>query len=147
MLQERINPYNKRESLTPRLLRANKTIYSEASSILYAQNCFDLTLYSALDVASFFERIGRNNTARIRYIYIDFPWFDSIDLDNITLRDNSVRTLAKMQSDCAKLSTLTTSLYSINTVVLNLLDALTTPQVVTKALTLVDARFRAILSL
>ena len=51
-----------------------------------------------------------------------------------------------MQSDCAKLSTLTTSPYSTNTVVLNL-DALTTPQVVTKALTLVDARLRAISSL
>ena len=46
--QERINPYNERESLTPGLLRANKTVYSEASSVLYAQNCFDLTPYSAL---------------------------------------------------------------------------------------------------
>ena len=39
VLQEPIDPwvdYNQRENLTPRLLRANKTVRREASSVLYA---------------------------------------------------------------------------------------------------------------
>ncbi|ERF77024.1 hypothetical protein EPUS_06892 [Endocarpon pusillum Z07020] len=59
---------------------------------------------------------------------------------------DSVRILAKIQSDCNGLNTLTTSRYSTNAMELTL-DALDSPETVAQAITLVDARFRAISSL
>jgi hypothetical protein len=44
-----------RQSLTPGLLRTNKTVHLEASSMLYAQNRFDFTMCTSEDVTSFLE--------------------------------------------------------------------------------------------
>jgi len=146
VVQERIDPwvdYNQRQQLTIGLLRANKTVHSEASSVLYAQNCFDFTLYSASEeVASFLEQIGRENAIYIRHVYINFPTFPYLDPHDVTLMEDSVCVL---QSKSVNLSTLTTSLWSTNAMELKL-EALEHPKIVVEALALVNARFRAISS-
>ncbi|KAF2252374.1 hypothetical protein BU26DRAFT_517013 [Trematosphaeria pertusa] len=132
--------------LTPGLLLANKAVHSEASSLLYAQNRFDFTLCTPEHVASFLEQIGRNNADYIRHIRIDFPDFGYLEPNDVTFEDDSLRILAKIQSDCANLSTLTTSLSSTYAMELRL-DALDNFRVVGEALKLVNTRFRAISSL
>ena len=147
--QEPIDPYvdyYREQKLTPGLLRANKTVHREASLLFYTQNCFDLTTVTAEDVASFLGQIGRNNADYIRHIYVDFPKFVCLDPGEVTLEDESVSILASIQSGCANLSTLTTSLYSTNSMELRL-DELDYPKVVTEALKLVNTHFRAISSL
>jgi hypothetical protein len=134
------------QALTPGLLRANKTVHLEASSMLYAQNCFDFTMCTSEDVTSFLEQIGHKNASYILSICIDFPNFHYLDLHNVTFGDDSVRILAKIQSDCTRLVTLTTSLHSTNAMEVRL-DALDYPTIVAEGLALVDARFRAISSL
>ena len=138
--------YYREQKLTPGLLRANKTVHREASLLFYAQNQFDFTTVTTEDVASFLKQIGRNNADDIRHIYIDFPKFLCLDPGDVTLEDESVSILASIQSSCANLSTLTTSLYSTNSMELRL-DELDYPEVVTEALKLVDIHFRAISSL
>ena len=138
--------YDRRQKLTPGLLRANKTVHREASSLFYAQNRFDFTMGTPEDVASFLGQIGRNNADYIRHICVDFPKFLYLDPGGVTLEDDSVGILANIQSGCANLSTLTTSLYSTNAMELRL-DALDNPKVMTEALKLVDTHFRAISSL
>lgn len=155
--EELIDPwvdYYLRRKLTPELLHVNKTIHREASSVFYAQNRFDFTTRTPEDVASFLGQIGRNNADYIRHICVDFPKFLYLDPGDVTLEDDSVVTLeddsvsilANIQSRCANLSTLTTSLYSTNAMELRL-DALDNPKVVIEALKLVNTHFRAISSL
>ena len=147
--QELIDPwadYDQRQKLTPKLLHVNKTIRHEASSLFYSQNRFDFTMGTPENVASFLGQIGRNNTDYIQHISIDFPNFLYLDPGDVTLEDNSAGILANIQSGCANLSTLTMSLYSTNAMELRL-DALDNPKVVTEALKLVNAHFRAISSL
>jgi len=147
--QEPIDPwvnYIRRQELTPGLLRANKAVHREASSLFYAQNRFDFTKGTLEDVASFLEQIGSNNAAYIRHICVDFPRFLYLDPDHVTLEEDSVGILANIQSGCPNLSTLTTSLHSTNAMEFRL-DDLDNPKIVTEALKLVDTRFRAISSL
>ncbi len=147
--QELIDPWvdhNRRQKLTPGLLRANKTVHREASSLFYAQNRFDFTMGTPEDISSFLGQIGRNNADYIRHICVEFPKFLYLDHGEVTLEDDSVGILANIQSGCANLSTLTTSLYSKNAMELRL-DALDNPKVVTEALKLVNTHFRAISSL
>ncbi|MCJ1402140.1 hypothetical protein MMC11_005359 [Xylographa trunciseda] len=138
--------YSYIRALTPGLLLANKTVHHEASSLLYSLNRFDFTNCTSKHVVSFLEQIGRNNANYIRHICVDFPEFHFLDLHDVTLTDDSVGILAKFQSDCNKLGTLTTSLQSTNTMELKL-DALDHPKIVAKAMALVNARFRAISTL
>jgi hypothetical protein len=133
------------QALTPGLLRANKTIHLEASSILYGQNYFDFTSTSE-NVTSFLEQIGHNNASYILYICVDFPEFHCLDLHEITFEDDSVRILAKILSHCTNLIKLRTSLHSTNAMEVRL-EALDYPKIVAEGLALVDARFRAISSL
>lgn len=147
--QEPINPwmdYNQRQELTPGLLRVNKTVHREASSLFYAQNRFDFTMATADDVASFLETIGYNNAGCIQHLYLNFPNFRYLDPGDVTLEEGSISVLASIQSSCTNLKTLTTSLYSTNAMELRL-DGLDNPKIVIEALKLVDTSFRAILSL
>ena len=132
--------------LTSGLLRANKAVHREASSLLYSQNRFDFTIVTSDHLALFLGQIGRNNAAYIRHICVDFPKFLSLDPGDITLEDDSVGIIANIQSYCPNLSTLRTSLYSTDAMELRL-DALDNPKIVTEALKLVNTRFRAISSL
>jgi len=113
---------------------------------LYAQNRFDFATATPEDVASFLKTIGDNNAACIRYICIDFPSLRDLEPGNVTLEEGSDGILANIQSSCANLRTLTTSLSSTHAMELRL-DALDNPKIVIEALMLVNTRFRAILSL
>lgn len=97
--RELINPSPEsdlRQKLTPKLLRVNKTIHREASSLFYAQNRFDFSLGTPYDVASFLEQIGRNNADYIQHVYVGFPKFLYLDPGDITLKDDSVGILANI---------------------------------------------------
>ncbi len=150
MDQEPINPRNRPclpQALTPELLRVNKAIHHEASSLLYSQNRFDFTSCDSERLISFINQIGRVNASRIQHVYIEFPDVRILGTDKVTFGINCVRTLARIQSDCTNLSTITTSRGSTNAVALEL-DALDKkPHVVVKALASVDVTFRAITSL
>lgn len=147
--QELIDPWvdgNRRQNLTPGLLRANKAVHREVSSLFYARNRFDFTMGTPEDVASFLGQIGRNNADHIRHICVDFPAFLYLEPGDVTLEDDSVGILGNIQNGCANLSTLTTSLHSTNSMELRL-DALDNPKIVNEALKLVNTHFRAISSL
>lgn len=128
------------------LLRASKTVHGEASSVFYGQNRFDLTGDDPEKLASFLQQIGSHNAGYIRHIIIDFPEFLYLDSGDVTIDERSDSILANIQSSCANLSALTTTLYSTNTMELRL-DHLDHPKVATAALKLVDTRFRAISSI
>ncbi|KAI4277007.1 MAG: hypothetical protein L6R38_005521 [Xanthoria sp. 2 TBL-2021] len=147
--QEPIVPwfyYNGRHKLTLALLRANKTVHHETSSLLYARNRFDLTIGTPENVASFFARIGRKNADHIRHIYVDFPRFLRVEPDNVTLYDESAGILANIQSSCVNLTTLTMSRSCIYDMEVDI-KAQDNPKVATEALELVNTHFRAITSL
>jgi hypothetical protein len=146
--QEPMNPWYApiRQELSPGLLRTNKTVHHEASSLLYAQNRFDFTTATSEDVASFLQTIGRDNADCIRHVCVNFPYLHDLEPGNVTLGESSDGILAIIQSGCANLRTLTTSLFSTNAMELRL-DALDNPKIVTDALKLVNTCFRAISSL
>jgi hypothetical protein len=107
--------YNQRQKLALGLVRAKRTVHLEASSVLPAQNCFHFTMYAvSADVPPLLEQIGRNKATYIRHVYANFPTFHSLDRHDIILEGDSIRILAKIQSDCIKLSTLTKSMWSTN---------------------------------
>ncbi|KAI9642000.1 hypothetical protein NHQ30_009871 [Ciborinia camelliae] len=138
--------FQRREKVTLGLLRANKTIYGEASFVLYARNRFDLSWCDTEYIESFLARIGRINASCITYICINFPEFDHLDLHDITLEEDSSRMLARLQSDCTGLNTLQTSLNTTYEMEVRL-DRLDNLNIVVEALALVDAHFRGISSL
>jgi hypothetical protein len=116
------------------------TVEGMRGCIFYAQNRFDFTMGTPEDVASFLGQIGRNHADYNRHICVNFPKFLYLDPGDVTLEDDSVGILTNIQSGCANLSTLTTSLYSTNAMELRL-DALDNPKVVTEALKLVNTHF------
>jgi hypothetical protein len=142
--QEPINPWA--ENLTPGLLRANKAIHSEASSLFYSRNVFDFADATPEDILLFLERVGSQNAGYIQHIRIAFPTFLSLNSDDVALEEGSVSILTNIQGRCTNLNTLTTSLESTNAVELRL-DNLDNHRMATAALMLVDARFRVISSL
>ena len=146
---ESINPwagYFQRQELTPGLLLANRTVHQEARFLLYTRNRFDFTMATPENIASFLEKIGRNNADCIRQIYINFPNFLYLDPGDIALEADSIAILTSIQSSCTKLGTLTISPYSTYAMELRL-DALDYPKIAAEALKLVDTHFRAITSL
>jgi hypothetical protein len=94
-------------------------------------------------VAWFLQKIGSNNSSYIRHIVIDFPKFLYLDPGDVNLEEGSVSIPANIQSGCANLSTLTTSLYSTNAMELRI-DDLDHHKVAAEALNLVNTHFRAI---
>lgn len=134
-------------SLSSQLLRTNRTIHDEAAEVLYAHNRFNFTMRYPDDLLpSFLDQIGPDNSKHIRHIRIDFPTFQYLDPGDVNLTDQSVRILEKLKDCCGNLRTLTTSRSSTDNMERRL-DNLDHPKVVTEALKLVDARFRAISSL
>jgi hypothetical protein len=144
--QNSINPWNdwdQFEEFTVGLLRTNRTILREASSIFYTQNHFDFTMGNPRNIASFLEQIGSNNASYIRHICIEFPTFRSMDLGNVVISEDSRSILADIHRYCTNLGTLTTSLYSTNAAELDL-EALDNNHIVDEAIMLVHAAFRAL---
>lgn len=114
--------------------------------MFYSQNRFDFTGAIPEALASFLEQIGSHSAGCIRHILIDFPEFLYLDPGDVALEESSVNILVSIQSGCANLSTVTTSLNSTNAMECQL-DNLEHPNIATEALKLVDAQFRAISSL
>ena len=140
--------FNQRRGLTPELLRANKTVYREASSLLYTQNRFDFFMATPRDVASFLRLIGDNNANCIRHICVDFPAIRERETGNVTLEGDSDGVLTNIQSSCANLRTFTTSLtstYAMDLIIM--LSIVDNAKIVTEVLPLANTRLRAISSL
>jgi hypothetical protein len=95
------------------------------------------------DVTSFLEQVDHNNASHILYRLSPIPLSGPT---YVTLEDDSVPILTKIQSDCTGLVTVTTSLYSTDAIEVRL-DRLDHPKTAAEPLALVDARFRAISSL
>ncbi|KAI8949370.1 hypothetical protein F4801DRAFT_404211 [Xylaria longipes] len=138
--------YKREKILTPGLLRANKAVHREASSLFYGENRFGFTNVRLKEVASFFEQIGSTNAAYIRHVYIDFPLLDRLEPGHVTFEESGLRPLATIQSACTNLSTLMTSLASTDVVECTL-SRVKVLQVTTEAFQLADTHFRAISSL
>ncbi|KAG4424960.1 hypothetical protein IFR04_001931 [Cadophora malorum] len=129
--------------LTSGLLRVNKAVHREASSFLYAQNCFDLTdAIQEADVTRLLGKIGCTNAGYIQHIITDFPEFDKLEPENVTLEKNSIDLFRKLKSGCTSLRTLTLSPDSTSEVLLKL-DALDYPKVAIEALTLANSLLRS----
>jgi hypothetical protein len=129
--QSSIRPWGDRclpqQTRTPGLFRANKTVHREATPLFYGQNRFDFTL-GHVGIASFLEKIGRDNAGYIRH--------------NISLEYESVRFLTKIQSHCTNLGVITVPfprIYDLDFA----LGRLGNPKIVTEVLKLVDTSFRA----
>jgi hypothetical protein len=134
--------FNQRHELCPSILRANKTLHHEASSLFYAYNCFDFTIATPKQIALFLRTIGRKNADYIQHIYVDFPKFYYRELSDITLSDDSISIFASIQSSCTNLSTLTAFTGSAPTIEFELNEK-DNPGSIYKALKLVDTLFRA----
>ena len=135
-----------RPQLTPELLRVNKTIHREASSIFYSGNHFDLTADTPEQVALFFAQIGKKNADCIRHVLVKFPEILRGERDEVILDKDDVGILAKIQSSCANVTALTVSPYSTEAMG-SMIEEQKEPKVVTEALELVNTHFRAISSL
>jgi hypothetical protein len=124
-------------------------VYSEASSLLYSKNCFQFLtvwhsgegVYGSAYIAPFFHQI-RSQASLIRHIYIFFPGFDDFKQVEPTLAIVHFKSLKLIQDICTNLATLKL-LVPPNCDNRVLYDS-TYAQ---KAQDLLDARFRAILSL
>jgi len=154
--EESIDPWAgffSRQKLTPGLFRVNKATHNEAISLFYTWNCFDFTKGHSENIASFLEQIGRSNADCIRHIQIDFPRF-FLENGCITLDEDSISTLATLQSGCDYLGTLTMPRVSSTHVapIITSVEAVdiataTDPKVITEALELINTHIRSISSL
>ncbi|KAK8068543.1 hypothetical protein PG996_007655 [Apiospora saccharicola] len=127
--------------LTTGLLRVSKSVYREASCVLYSRNIFDLRLTG--NIAGFLQHIGCRNAAYIRHAIILFPEFDSLQLGHVSLEDGFADNLASIRIHCTHLHTIT--LYQWYTSQMQKEED--KPEVITEAMNLIDAQLRTIPSL
>ncbi|KAJ5288045.1 hypothetical protein N7478_003731 [Penicillium angulare] len=102
-----INPWGTGHELASNLLSTNTTILYEASSLLYGNNCFDLTSLSPKLISEFLNAIGLVNASHLQCIRIDFPEFRNFE-DEVSFEDN-LHTLAMIQAYCTNLKYITTT--------------------------------------
>lgn len=136
------------------LLLVSKRMHSEASFLLYSRNRFRLKdsvstigdeAQSAI-LASFFDRIGRQKASFLHHICIAFPAFDNYRVVNVTLQEDSKRTLELIRVNFVNIATIETSLETTHAMQVAI-DTLDSPRAAAEMLALVDARFKAISSL
>lgn len=136
---------SRRISLCPALLRLNTQAYSEASPLLYSNNCFRFTdIWNSTDsahIAPFLLQIGPQANL-VRHICISFPTFDDFRQSSASLHEAHIKNLELIRETCTSITTLELSLHSdcINRALGDLPFA-------DQALDLLDMRFKAILSL
>jgi hypothetical protein len=116
----------------------------EASQLLYSRNC--VTLQECAILTSFFDHIGPQNASFLRHICIPFPAFDNYHFGSVALKKDSIRTLKRMRDNCTNLVALKTSLHFRMIIAMESAMDFDSPQAAA-ALALVEARFKAILSL
>ncbi|KAJ6132241.1 hypothetical protein N7471_007456 [Penicillium samsonianum] len=142
---EPIDPWNGGHELVPNLLSTNTKILHEARSLLYGDNCFDLSRWESEIIAQFLDTIGFINASYLQCIRIDFPTLRELEY-KVNLEVDSLRILEKIQCHCINLEKVITTSKS-TTAMENQLDSFDSPKICEKALALVDARFREISSL
>ncbi|KAN0068465.1 hypothetical protein V8E54_013189 [Elaphomyces granulatus] len=91
----------KRYGLCPALLRASKSVYHEASPLLYSRNRFDFTDLASRGrlsaLTSFFNQTGDKNASFIRHLCIDFLGYPD-------LKEDSIRTLELIREKCTNIT-------------------------------------------
>lgn len=103
----------KRDGLCPALLRINKRIYSEASTLLYSNNRFQFpeiltSTPSATDsahIAPFIHQI-ESQASHIRHICISFPTFDYPQPNSARLHEAHIKNLDLVRDTCTSIRTL-----------------------------------------
>ncbi|KAI8948200.1 hypothetical protein F4801DRAFT_469400 [Xylaria longipes] len=105
-----------RDGLCPALLRVNKQVYSEASSLLYSNNRFRfpdifVSISSATNsahIAPFLRQIG-SQASLIRYICITIPaflvFYDS-QQDRVMFHEPHIKNLELIRDTCTSITTL-----------------------------------------
>lgn len=109
--------------------------------VLYAQNGFDLTKCGP---EWFLEKIDRRNASFIRYLYIDFPWY--VEPLDVTFGEYDSCILARIQSDCSRLTTLHASPETTEEMVRKF-DTLDNFNIIREMVSQLNARFKSIASL
>lgn len=138
-------PSSGKRGLVPNLLSTNTTILREARAVLYGHNCLDFNKpWYPKDVPEFLDSIGLINASHIRCVLIRFPLLRETEGD-VSLDEDDLRLLEKVQSHCTHLKTIIADISSTMDVE-SLLGSFD-PAICDKALTLLDAHFRAIPSL
>lgn len=139
-----IIPWSKRHELASNLLSTNTMILHEASSLLYGNNCFDLSSSSPILICDFLATIGLVNASHLNGIRISFPEFHDVG-EEVSLEEESLRALTKIQKYCTDLKSITATAPSTYWMGIQL--SVDSPSICDRALDLVDAHFRAITSL
>lgn len=139
-----IIPWSKRHELASNLLSTNTMILHEASSLLYGNNCFDLSSSSPILICDFLATIGLVNASHLNCIRISFPEFHDVG-EEVSLEEESLRALTKIQEYCTDLKRITATAPSTYWMGIQL--SVDSPSICERALDVVDAHFRAITSL
>ncbi|KAJ5643510.1 uncharacterized protein N7484_006017 [Penicillium longicatenatum] len=143
--REPVRPWNAENKLTTNLLFTNTTVLREASSLLYGNNCFDLTAWNAELIIEFLDAIGFINASYLQYIRIDFLGLRDLG-DEVSLEEGIRRILGKIQSHCTNLKSLTIT--PLTTYLMEcMIDSFDSPVKFCRALALVASQFRTITSL
>lgn len=130
--------------LTPGLLLVNRRIHEEASSLLYAQNCFDFSTYCSNDISEFLKTIGHKNAQYIRNVRLDFPILENLHQQSVSIESDSAKTLEEIRNACSNLNSITISLISTQDEESKLAA---NPSIIPEAIALVDIHLRTIPSL
>jgi hypothetical protein len=142
ILKDPIDPMSdriphQRSTLHAQILSTNSQIYHESRPVLYSQNCFVFMIWSIVWIDAFFDRIGRENASYIRSVLVDFREVCRFG-SKVTLEQPSAAGLDRIQRDCTSLKTIVVEAF-----VLNRVPLWKDPQDTTRALSIMDARFRA----
>lgn len=138
-LEDPIN-FLQESRLETAILYTNRTIHRESSSLLYAQNCFDFVCMTYKLVSQFLGQIGPGNAGYIHHIRIHLPVLRNFE-STLALDDDSVCMLAKLQSDCINLRTITMGPANWYDLMLKWISY-TSPEIVTRTLLVTITRLR-----
>jgi hypothetical protein len=125
-----------------KILRTNKTIHRETSSLFYSQNHFDISQCSPVCIMQFLNSIGHTNASYIQDLRVYFPIIHE-DKGNITIDRDFVAILEKLQGICTGVKILRTALDSSRYEYSQFEGSV----ILDKMLGLVTPRFRAMASL
>ncbi|KAJ5958449.1 uncharacterized protein N7479_005599 [Penicillium vulpinum] len=108
-----IDPWYRCHGLEPNILCTNTKILHEARSILYAENCFELRASKSERIPEFLDTIGPINASHIQCVRIDFPTPREHE-DTVSLEEDSLCILEKVQHHCSNLKKVITTPETIN---------------------------------
>lgn len=139
-----IVPWRKRCDLASNLLSTNTMILHEASSLLYGNNCFDLSSSTSIHTCDFLATIGLVNASHLNRIRIRFPEFGDLE-EEVSLDKKSLLALTKIQAYCTNIKSITVT--APTTYLMGIELSVDNPSICDRALALVADHFRAITSL